>query len=221
MFSIVFFNLLLIWKKLSSQALPDKMVPTSLSCFWEKGMRCMELCVVPVPLTAGGSSISSKILRFTERNCSYIMPISVMMPLFAESFPKPNQMSSTILPVRVMWASVLKYRRLLLRKLQIVLLNYLRFAGTRAARQKSIWPVPPRFLGILRTLPRMKILTLTPRLLTGLQKLSVCTRVIFIGSLINYLSVMGSFITMNPHVVEKTLLPKKLFVGQHLSHKVN
>ena len=53
----------------------------------------------------------------------------------------------------------------------------------------------------------------------GWLKPSACTRVIFTGNLINYLSVMVSPTTTNLHVVAKTLLPKKLFVGQHLLPK--
>ena len=128
-------------------------------------------------------------------------------------FQKLNQMSSIILPVRVMWASVLRFLRSLLRKLPTAHLNYSRYAGIRTTRPRSIWPVLQRFLEILRILPRMKIHLSIPLLLMGWQKHSVCIQVIYIGSLINYLSVMVYYTTTNLHAVAKTLLLKNCSWG--------
>ena len=144
---------------------------------------CMGLCAVPVLLIVGGSNISSKILLFTERNCSFIMPTFVMMPLFEESLFKLNQMSFITLPVKVMWESVLRFRKSPHKRLPIVRLNYLRYAEIRITRLKSTWLAHLKSLEMQAKMPKMKILFLTLLLPMGWLKPSVCKLVIFTGDL--------------------------------------
>ena len=83
-------------------------------------MRCMELFAVPVLLTAGGSSISSKILSiYGKKLFLHYADLSDDVSL-RRIFRKLNQMSSIISPVRVMLASVLRFLKSLLRKLPTI-----------------------------------------------------------------------------------------------------
>ena len=71
------------------------------------------------------------------------------------------------------------------------------------------------------TLLRMKIHLLIPLRLMGLQKLSACTQVIFIGNLTNYLSVMASLYNHESPRRGENFVTQKIVRGATSIAKVN
>jgi GDPmannose 4,6-dehydratase len=100
-------------------------------------------------------------------------------------------------------------------------LKLLEICRDQTTRPRSIWPVPLRFLGILRTLPRMKILPSIPLLPTGLQKPSACTPVIFIGSLINLFVCNGILYNHESPRRGENFVTQKIVHGAAAIAKVN
>ena len=133
------------------------MVLTLQSCLLKKVMRYMGLFAVLVLLTVGGLNILFKIILSMERNCSFIMPTLVMMLLFAESFPKPNLMSSTISPGQSHVGISFEIPEVTTQEIANCTLKLLEICRDQKTRQRSIWPVLQKFLEILRTLLKMKI----------------------------------------------------------------